>query len=99
MKEEIANYERLADVFKALGHPTRLGILMETIAGEFCVRDLERHLDRTQSNISQHLAVLRERGLVIPRRKGKAVCYRLANDRIADIISLATEAFDRPEAL
>ena len=87
------DYERLANVFKALGHPTRLQILTKTINSEFCVQDLGEELDRRQPHISQHLTVLRERGLVTPRRKGKTVCYRPTDSRIREIIQLAAEAF------
>jgi len=85
------DYEQLAQIFKALGHPTRLGILAKTLSGEFCVTDLQEHLDRSQANVSQHLAVLRDRGLAIPERQGNKVCYRLADERFADIIDLAAE--------
>jgi DNA-binding transcriptional ArsR family regulator len=96
MGEADRDYQRLADVFKALGHPTRLQILAKTISAEFCVQDLGDELDRTQPNISQHLTILRERGLVVPERKGKNVCYRPADGRIAEIIEVAAEVFDRP---
>lgn len=98
MEELIDDYEGLAAIFKALGHPIRLKVLAKTISGEFCVQDLGDHLDRSQPNISQHLAVLRERGLVIPERRGKKVCYRPADDRIAELIRLAAKAFDWLEA-
>lgn len=77
---------RLAAFFKAMGHPTRLRILERIAEGEFCVSELETDLDRRQANISQHLAILRDRGLVIPTRKGKMVCYGLADERIAEVI-------------
>ena len=82
---------RLAAFFKAMGHPTRLRILEKIVAGEFCVSDLETDLDRRQANISQHLAILRDRGLVIPTRRGKMVCYRLVDDRMADLIYQARD--------
>jgi DNA-binding transcriptional ArsR family regulator len=88
------DYERLAALFRALGHPVRLRILVKTLEGEFCVQDLGEHLDRSQPSVSQHLAVLRDRGVVIPERRGKKVCYRPANDRIAAVIQSAREALD-----
>ncbi len=98
MAEEDRDYQRLADVFKALGHPTRLKILAKTIGAEFCVQDLGEQLDRRQPNISQHLTVLRERGLVTAERKGKNVCYRSADGRITEIIELTAEVFDQPDS-
>ena len=99
MGETIGDYEGLAEVFKALAHPVRLQILMKTIEGELCVQDLQDDLDRSQPNISQHLAVLRERGLVVAERRGKKVCYRAAYDRIAQVIRLAATASERLETL
>jgi len=88
------DYERLAQMFKALGHPARLGIVAKIISGEFCVIDLQEHLDRSQANVSQHLAVLRDRGLIIPERRGNKVCYRLADERITQIVALAADIAD-----
>lgn len=85
-------FEDLARFFRALGHPARLQILMQTIDGEFCVQEIGERLDRSQPNVSQHLTVLRERGLVVPERRGKRVCYRLADEGIREIIMRAMEA-------
>jgi len=84
---------RLAAVLKALGHPTRLQILDAIISGEFCVSELEEQLDRRQANISQHLTVLRDRGVVVPVRKGKSVCYRLTDPRIEELLAQARYIF------
>ena len=86
MPETENDHIRLAALFKAMGHPTRLRILERITAGEFCVSELETDLDRRQANISQHFTILRDRGLVTPVRKGKMVCYRLADDRVAELI-------------
>lgn len=89
MRERTGDYEALAEAFRALAHPVRLRILMKTIEGELCVQELQNDLDRNQANISQHLTVLRERGLVVAERRGKKVCYRPADERIAQVIRLA----------
>jgi len=99
MVEMIGDFEGLAEVFRALAHPVRLQILIKTIDAELCVQDLQDDLDRSQPNISQHLTVLRERGLVVAERKGKRVCYRPADDRIAQVIRLAAGTLERLEAL
>jgi len=88
------DYDGLARLFGALSHPVRLRILARALEGEYCVQDLGEHLDRSQPNISQHLSVLRDRGLVIPRRRGKKVCYRLADDRLADVLRMAVETIE-----
>jgi len=84
----------LAPIFRALGNPTRLGILRRTLRGPLCVGDLQEELGCSQPNISQHLAVLRDRGVVVPERDGNRVCYRLADSRIAQLLQLAEQIFD-----
>lgn len=91
-------YENLAQILKAMGHPTRWGILKKIMGSTFCVSDLERDLGRSQPNISQHLGILRDRGLVVPERKGNMTCYRLADERIADLIRLAEQVFGKEPA-
>jgi len=87
-------FEDLAALFKALGHPARLQILMQTIDGEYCVQEIGDRLDRSQPSVSQHLTVLRERGLVVPERRGKRVCYRLADEGVREIITRAMAMLD-----
>ena len=84
---------RLAHILKVMGHPTRLRILQRIAEGEFCVSDLERELEQSQPNISQHLARLRDCGLIIPERKGGMTCYRLTDGRVADLINQARDTF------
>jgi len=96
MSDTESHNMRLAAFFKAMGHLTRLRILERIAAGEFCVSELEADLDRRQANISQHLAILRDRGLVIPIRKGKMVCYRLADERIAEVIRQVRAVLEVP---
>jgi DNA-binding transcriptional ArsR family regulator len=85
--------ERLAAIFRALGHPIRLRLLREVVAGELCVSALGRRTGSAQATMSQHLAILRDRGLVVPERRGNMTCYRLADGRIADLIREAREIF------
>jgi len=93
--------ERLAAIFKAMGHPLRLRLLQDVMRGELCVSELGRQAESAQATLSQHLGILRDRGLVIPERKGNTTCYRLSDQRIADVIAHAREVFelsDEPEA-
>jgi ArsR family transcriptional regulator len=86
--------EEMARVFKALGNPTRLGILRRIMDGDMCVGELQEELDRSQPNISQHLAVLRDRGVVLSERDGTRVCYRPADSRLGDLLDLAADIFE-----
>lgn len=71
------NRER-ALIFKALGHPLRLAIMDELKTGECCVQDLESRLGAEQSNISRHLALLKQAGIIDCRKEGLYVYYFLA---------------------
>ncbi|MDK2896874.1 MAG: hypothetical protein PWP04_994 [Candidatus Atribacteria bacterium] len=79
---------RLAWVLKALAHPTRLQLLLRIEKEPLCVQELQKEIGQSQANISQHLALLRDRGLVVGERKGNTTCYRLANPRIGEFLSL-----------
>ena len=91
MRELAEDYDKLAAAFGALAHPLRLSLIASILDGRLCVQDLGEALDRSQPNISQHLAVLRERGLITPERDGRRVCYRLTDERLAQVIQLAAE--------
>lgn len=83
-------HEWLARRMKAMGHPIRLQILDVLEAeGESCVCHLESRLGQRQATISQHLARLREAGLVNDRRDGLNVYYSLTDDSVASLIEEA----------
>ncbi len=65
-----------ATVFRVLADPTRLAVLENVMRQEMTVTDLTAHFSVTQPAISQHLAVLRESGLVQHRREGRQIFYR-----------------------
>lgn len=67
-----------ARLLKALGNEKRLQLLCLLVEGERSVGELNAHLDLSQSALSQHLAVLREDGLVEARREAQAVLYSLS---------------------
>lgn len=67
-----------ADVLRALGDPTRLAVLQALLQGPLHVNDLLKRVTVGQSLLSHHLKVLREAGLVLSKRDGKAVLYQVA---------------------
>ena len=75
-----------AHVCSALGDPTRLQLLYALHDGPQRVTDLAESLDSPQSTVSRHLAVLRQRALVISERDGMSVNYSLADPRIIDVL-------------
>ncbi|MGB9615814.1 MAG: ArsR/SmtB family transcription factor [Desulfomonilaceae bacterium] len=77
---EKAEMERLrlkAEVFKALGHPIRLGVVEFLGDGEKCVCEIVDHVGTGMSNVSKHLAILKKAGVVADRRDGLNILYRV----------------------
>lgn len=72
---------------RSLASRHRLMLLCSLVEGEMQVGELVRRLGLTQSNLSQHLAKLREEGLVETRREGTAIYYRIGSDRVRPILS------------
>jgi DNA-binding transcriptional ArsR family regulator len=83
-------YRKVANLMKALSHPTRLRIL-EVLQSEdeACVCHLEARLGQRQAYISQQLAKLREVGLVVDRRDGHNIFYAVAVEGMEDLIDEA----------
>lgn len=79
---------RSAAVAKALADPKRLCVLQSLAGGELSVNELSTQVGCQVPNMSQHLAVLRNSGLVLTRRDGNAIFYRLADDRILEACRL-----------
>lgn len=73
--------KELEQYFKALADTSRLRILNLLLHGELCVCDIQHVLEATQPNVSRHLAYLKNSGLVLDRRDGYRVFYRLANPK------------------
>lgn len=75
-----------AELLKALAHPTRLQIVLELLKGTRCVTDIQDVLPASQSNISQHLTVLRHAQLVNFTQDGAQRCYYLCRPRTVEAI-------------
>jgi ArsR family transcriptional regulator len=80
--------QRSAAVAKALADPKRLCVLQSLADGELSVRELSDQVGCHVPNMSQHLAVLRNSGLVLTRREGNAIYYRIADPRILEACRL-----------
>jgi ArsR family transcriptional regulator len=86
-----SNLDPRIQLFKLLGHPARLAILELLRDGEHCVCHMEAHLGLRQAAISQQLALLREAGLVMDRRDGWNIYYRLADTTLFSLLDEAAE--------
>jgi len=80
-----------AEFFKALAHPARIRILEVLTERESSVSELIPEVGLESSHLSQQLAVLRRANLVVTRKSGNNVYYRLADRRIAKILNLAKQ--------
>jgi ArsR family transcriptional regulator, virulence genes transcriptional regulator len=82
-----------ASLLKGLANESRLIIMCVLAEGECSVGQLNARLELSQSALSQHLAILREQGLVQTRRESQTIYYRLANTPALKIIELLHEIF------
>ena len=73
--------KELEQYFKALADTSRLRILNLLLHGELCVCDIQYVLEATQPNVSRHLSYLKNSGLVLDRRDGYRIFYRLADPK------------------
>ena len=89
----VDNATTASNFMKAISHEGRLMILCHLVTGEKTVTELEDLLSARQAAVSQQLSRLRLEGLVIPRRDGKAIYYRLADDRPRRILEVVYELF------
>ena len=81
--------DQLALTYKIMGDPTRLKILLALSQGEMCVCDLAAFLGISESAVSHQLRYLRQLNLVVNRREGTVLYYRLCDSLIIDLIEKA----------
>jgi len=97
MERMVRNAQRASNFLKAISHEGRLMILCHLASGEKSVMELEELLSARQAAVSQQLTRLRLEGLVTPRREGKAIYYRLADDRPKKIMEVVYDMFCRDD--
>ncbi|MRR52178.1 MAG: ArsR family transcriptional regulator [Rhodocyclaceae bacterium] len=85
--------ETAARALKAISHPLRLKILCVVGDQEVCVQNIVDAVGTSQSNISQHLAILRDKGVLQTRKDANRVFYRVADQRTLQLIVLMREVF------
>jgi ArsR family transcriptional regulator len=82
----IGKAEEAAEGLKALAHPTRLLAVCHIGDKERTVGELEEFLGTTQSNVSQHLSKLRDKGILATRKDGNQVHYRVGDRKVLNLI-------------
>lgn len=84
-------WNKKSNLFKAIAHPSRVQILEYLSTGERCVCEIIDELGLEQSNVSQHLAVLRRENLIDSRKQGLKVMYRIKHVEILALLQKAQE--------
>jgi len=87
------NASDAVNLLKGLANESRLMIVCVLAEGEMSVGQLNRRIKLSQSALSQHLAVLREQGMVQTRRESQTIYYRLADTTAIDIIQLLHDVY------
>lgn len=84
-----------ADIFQALAHPTRIAIIELLEGGELSAGELIGKLGIEQANVSQHLAILRGKQLVVNRKVGNQVFYSVRDPIILKVLALMRRYFQK----
>jgi len=85
--------DRASRSLKAMSHPLRLKILCTLGDKEISVQDIVDQVGTSQSNISQHLAILRDKGILDSRKDANRVYYRVGDSRTLRLIDMMREVF------
>lgn len=85
--------ERASRSLKAMSHPLRLKILCTLGDREVSVQEIVENVGTSQSNISQHLAILRDKGILASRKDANRVYYRVGDSRTLRLISMMQDVF------
>jgi ArsR family transcriptional regulator len=90
VKEDVETASR---ALKAMSHPLRLMILCKLGEEEFSVQDIVDNVGTSQSNISQHLAILRDKGILSARKSANKVFYKISDLKTLQLIEMMREVF------
>ncbi len=86
-KEERNRSQAVSEVFKALGHPSRVFIVEKLQEADHCVCELSEAIGVDMSTVSRHLSILRKAGVVTSRKEGTTIYYSLACDCLGQMLS------------
>ena len=84
----ISDYKKESNILKALAHPIRLRMVEGLMHNECNVNKIVKALKIPQSTASQHLALLKDRGIVETRKEGVKTCYRVLDARVSELIKI-----------
>jgi ArsR family transcriptional regulator len=92
MRQKLSNFK--AEFFKALAHPLRVSILDALREGELTVNEISQKFSVEPANASQQLAVLRNKSIVVARKKGSSVYYSVTDQAIFNLLDVARDIFN-----
>jgi len=92
--EKDSFYSLHADICKTISNPNRQAILDIIRDGEMSVTELVNRTGISQANLSQHLAILRSKGVVSTRREGNSIYYSISNPKILKAYDLISEVLE-----
>lgn len=84
-------YEKQAEIAKAVAHPLRIAIMDFLKDGEKCVCDIAEHVGSERSNVSKHLSIMVNAGILDCRKDGLKVIYRLKCGCVLDFLGCVTQ--------
>ena len=93
MQEALRRFK--AEFFQAMAHPTRIAIIEQLRDGELSAGELIERLDKEQANVSQHLAVLRAKQIVVNRKAGNQVFYSVRDSLIIQVLDIMKRYFQK----
>jgi ArsR family transcriptional regulator len=82
-----------AQAMKSIAHPLRLKVLCVLGEGELSVQEIVDSVGTSQSNISQHLAILRDKGILSTRKDANRVYYRVGDQRTLKLVGMMRDVF------
>jgi DNA-binding transcriptional ArsR family regulator len=89
LEDQIYSYH--ADMCQVFSHPKRLEIINTLRNGEMTVTELSQSLGMTVANMSQHLSLMRDRHILLSRKEGNMVFYRIANPKLLNCFDIMRE--------
>ncbi len=95
MKFKKENYEIMADVLKAMAHPTRMFIVEVLNEREECVKDLTKMIGDDISTVSKHLSKLKSAGIITSEKRGNCVYYKLVCKCVMTFFSCVTSVIEK----
>ncbi len=82
------DYEKESEMLKALGHPVRLKMVEGLMKNECNVNKIVDVMQIPQSTASQHLGILKNRGILVARKEGVKTCYKVVDEKVLQIVKI-----------